>query len=178
MAAALQARKQASSELRRAGRAPRRPPDPRQSNPSQEALALVRKVLEIDENFPLALSTLGAVCAQQGRVEEALALTESGRTPRCRGRTWSSDNLQRCWFEADQRAARRHCFTARSPRRVRSANRARGVSRVVWGISIGSVDWAERAIEERYPPVVAILRPLLQSSPRWPALAKLMSLPG
>jgi hypothetical protein len=38
-------------------------------------------------------------------------------------------------------------------------------------------DWAVQAIEERYPPLVAILGPLLRSSPRWPALAKLMNLP-
>jgi hypothetical protein len=38
--------------------------------------------------------------------------------------------------------------------------------------------WAERAIDERFPPLVAILRPLLHPSPRWDALAKLMNLPG
>src|SRR5438874_10847989 len=42
----------------------------------EDAEAELRKVLEIDANFPLALETLGAVCAQQGRSEEALALTE------------------------------------------------------------------------------------------------------
>jgi hypothetical protein len=38
--------------------------------------------------------------------------------------------------------------------------------------------WAEQAIEERFPPLVAILGPLLRPTPRWPALAKLMNLPG
>jgi hypothetical protein len=32
-------------------------------------------------------------------------------------------------------------------------------------------------VQERYPPLVAILGPLLRPSPRWPALAKLMNLP-
>lgn len=35
----------------------------------------LRKILEMDENFPLAVGTLGAICAQQGRFEEALTLT-------------------------------------------------------------------------------------------------------
>ena len=42
----------------------------------EDAEAELRKVLEIDENFPLAVGTLGAICAQQGRFEEALTLTE------------------------------------------------------------------------------------------------------
>src|SRR6202040_2610585 len=41
----------------------------------EDAEAELRKVLEIDENFPLGLDTLGAISAQQGRFEEALALT-------------------------------------------------------------------------------------------------------
>src|SRR6185295_9634064 len=42
----------------------------------EDAEAELRKVLEIDENFPQALGTLGALCAQQGRLEEALTWTE------------------------------------------------------------------------------------------------------
>ena len=38
--------------------------------------AELRTVLELDENFPLAVGTLGAICAQQGRFEEALTLSE------------------------------------------------------------------------------------------------------
>ena len=41
-----------------------------------EAEAELRGVLDLDANFPWALETLGAVCAQQGNSEEALALTE------------------------------------------------------------------------------------------------------
>ena len=36
---------------------------------------------------------------------------------------------------------------------------------------------AEKAVEERYPLLVATLGPLLRPSPQWPALAKLMNLP-
>jgi hypothetical protein len=41
-----------------------------------------------------------------------------------------------------------------------------------------AAEWATQAIEERYPPLVAILGPLLRGTPKWPALAKLMNLPG
>ncbi len=38
--------------------------------------------------------------------------------------------------------------------------------------------WAERAIDERFPPLVAMLGPLLRATPKWPALAAMMRLPG
>jgi TolB-like protein/Tfp pilus assembly protein PilF len=41
-----------------------------------EAEAELRDVLDVDADFPWALETLGAICAQQGNSEEALALTE------------------------------------------------------------------------------------------------------
>ncbi len=41
-----------------------------------EAEAELRAILEIDSEFPAALGTLGSLCAQQERYEEALALTE------------------------------------------------------------------------------------------------------
>jgi hypothetical protein len=34
------------------------------------------------------------------------------------------------------------------------------------------------AIEERYPPLLGIIAPLLRPTPQWPALARRMSLPG
>jgi hypothetical protein len=40
-----------------------------------------------------------------------------------------------------------------------------------------AAEWTERAIEARYPLLVATLGPLLRSSPRWPALARMMNLP-
>ena len=40
-----------------------------------------------------------------------------------------------------------------------------------------AAEWAERAIDARYPLLVALLRPLLGSTPVWPALARTMNLP-
>src|SRR5262249_36225271 len=41
-----------------------------------DAEAELRGVLDIDADFPCALETLGAVCAQQGNWQEALVFTE------------------------------------------------------------------------------------------------------
>ena len=69
----------------------------------EDAEAELRKVLEIDENFPLAVGTLGAVCAQQGRFGEALTLTERAYalTP------WAHPivgQLAALWFAPEPRA--------------------------------------------------------------------------
>ena len=40
-----------------------------------------------------------------------------------------------------------------------------------------AAEWAARAIDLRYPLLVALLRPLLGSTPVWPALARMMNLP-
>ena len=74
----------------------------------EDAEAELRKVLELDENFPLAVGTLGAVCAQQGRFEEALTLTERAYalTP---------------WAQSDRRTARGAPAFAPAPRAGPSA---------------------------------------------------------
>ncbi len=59
---------------------------------------------------------------------------------------------------------------------------ALAVFHAMCGDTDAAADWFEKAIEQRDPSVVGYLRtPLmkqLQSSPRWPALAKQMNLPG
>jgi hypothetical protein len=40
-----------------------------------------------------------------------------------------------------------------------------------------AAEWAEKAIEEQYGPLIRILAPLLKHTPVWPALAKRMNLP-
>ena len=43
-----------------------------------------------------------------------------------------------------------------------------------------AADWAARAIEQRWPQIVLVLRTFaadLRRSPRWPALVKMMNLP-
>jgi len=40
-----------------------------------------------------------------------------------------------------------------------------------------AAEWTERAIEERFPLLVAMLAPLLRPSSQWSALARMMNLP-
>jgi len=142
----------------------------------EDAEAELRKVLEIDANFPLALDTLGAVCAQQGRFEEALALTERAYalTP------WVSTIIGQLAALLVRAGA-----TSRAEVLI-DRLRSRDVCGAPAGLAVfhamcGDLDWAaesaELAIEERYPLLVRVLRPLLGSSARWPALARMMKLP-
>jgi len=142
----------------------------------EDAEVELRKVLEIDENFPLALSTLGAVCAQQGRFEEALALTERAHA----AMPWANvviGQLAALMVRGGSTSGAETLLRQLGPGDTYGAPTGLAVFHALCGDFDQSVDWAERAIAERYPPLVAILRPLLQSSSRWPALAKLMNLP-
>jgi eukaryotic-like serine/threonine-protein kinase len=143
----------------------------------EDAEAELRKVLEIDENFPLALGTLGAVCAQQGRFGEALTLTERvyALTP------WASPIVgQLAALLVRAGATSRADALIEKLRLGKTCGAPAGLAvfHAMCGEFDRAAEWAEQAIEERYPPLVRILQPLLRSSPRWPALAKLMNLPG
>ena len=145
----------------------------------EDAEAELRKVLEINESFPLAVGTLGAICAQQGRFEEALTLTEKahGLTP------WANPligQLAALLVRAGDRSRADALIEQLQSDNAHAYGAPTGLA--VFHALCGNLDraaeWAQRAIEERYPPLVAILGPLLRSSPRWPALATLMNLPG
>jgi eukaryotic-like serine/threonine-protein kinase len=143
----------------------------------EDAEAELRKILEIDENFPLAVSTLGAICAQQGRFEEALTLTERAYalTP------WRHPvigQLAALLVRAGARSRADALLEMLGAGKEYGAPTGLAVFHAVCGDLDRAAEWAERAIEERYPRLVPILGPLLRSSPRWPALAKLMNLPG
>ena len=143
----------------------------------EDAEGELRKVLEIDENFPLAVGTLGAVCAQQGRFGEALTLTERAYalTP------WANPivgQLAALLVRAGATSRADALIEKLGPGKAYGAPTGLAVFHALCGEFDRAAEWAEQAIEERYPPLVAILGPLLRSTPRWPALAKLMNLPG
>src|SRR5207247_3705884 len=143
----------------------------------EDAEAELRKVLEIDENFPLALETLGAVCAQQGKSEEALTLTERvyALTP------WASPIVgQLAALLVRAGATSRADVLIEKLRRGEVCGAPAGLAlfHAMCGESDQAAKWAAQAIEERSPLLVRVLRPLLGSSPRWRALAQLMNLPG
>ena len=142
----------------------------------EEAEAELRRILELDEGFPMAVGTLGMLCAQQGRWGEALALSEKAYT------------LMPLPLTAGQLAA----LLVRTGETTRAYSLLDGLrSGTAWGAPTGmaifhalcgefdeAAEWTERAIDERYPRLVPILGPLLRSSPVWPALARKMNLPG
>jgi len=143
----------------------------------EDAEAELRKVLEIDENFPLALGTLGALCAQHGRFEEALAWTERAHATM----PWANPivgQLAALLVGAGDTSRADALIEKLGPGKAYGAPTGLAVFHAMCGEFDRAAEWAEHAIEGRYPPLVAILGPLLRSSPKWPALAKLMNLPG
>lgn len=143
----------------------------------EDAEGELRKVLEIDENFPLAVGTLGAVCAQQGRFGEALMLTERAHalTP------WANPivgQLAALLVRTGATSRADALIEKLATGNAYGAPTGLAVFYSMCGEFDRAAEWAEQAIEERYPPLVKILGPLLRPSPRWPALAKLMNLPG
>ncbi len=142
-----------------------------------DAEAELRRILEIDENFPLAVGTLGAICAQQGRFEEALTLTERAYalTP------WRHPiigQLAALLVRAGATSRAGALLEKLGTGKAYGAPTGLAVFHALCGELDRAAEWAEQAIEERYPRLVPILGPLLRSSPRWPALAKLMNLPA
>jgi tetratricopeptide (TPR) repeat protein len=142
----------------------------------EDAEVELRNVLEIDANFPLALGTLGAVCAQQGRLEEALTWTEraSALTP------WAHPIIGQLAALLVRTGAMKRAeplLEKLGSGQTYGASAGLAVFHAMCGEFDRAADWAEQAIEERYPPLLRILGPLIRSSPRWPGLAKRMNLP-
>ena len=149
----------------------------RHADRPEDAEAELRKVLEIDEHFPLALGTLGAICAQQGRFEEALTLTERAYALM----PWANPIIGQLAALLVHAGATRRAdalIEKLRPGKAYGAPTGLALFHALGGELDRAAEWTEHAIEERYPPLVAILGPLLRSTPKWPALAKLMNLPG
>jgi Tfp pilus assembly protein PilF len=141
----------------------------------EDAEAELRRVLALDEDFPMAVGTLGAVCAQQGRLGEALMLTEKAHalTPESNpivGQLAALLVLTGSTSRAETLLERLRPGTLGSPTGM-------AMFHAMCGEFDRAAEWTERAIEARYPLLIATLGPLLRSTPRWPALARLMNLP-
>jgi Flp pilus assembly protein TadD len=142
----------------------------------EEAEAELRKVLELDGNFYLAVNTLGAVCAQLGRFDEALVLTERAYTLS----PWLSPTIGQLAALLVRAGA-----TSRADALIQSLQRGEvcgataglAVYHAMCGEFDRAAEQAELAIDERNPLLVRTLRPLMQSSSRWPALERKMQLP-
>jgi eukaryotic-like serine/threonine-protein kinase len=141
----------------------------------QEAEDELRKVLGLDENFPYALRTLGSICAQQGRFEEALALTERvhALTP------WANivvGQLAALLVRTGDKGRAEALLETLRRGVAYGAPTGVAIFHAMCGELDRATEWAARALDERYPEFLMILRPWLESSPQWPALARLVNL--
>ena len=143
----------------------------------EDAETELRTILEIDDNYPHALGTLGSICAQQRKYDEALVLTEKAHALM----PWSK-------LAAGQLAAilvrtggvsRANALIDKLETETASGA---PTGMVVFHALCGEIDiaaqWAERAIEQRYMPFVHDLGPFLLPTPKWPALSRMMNLPS
>ena len=141
-----------------------------------EAATELRGVLDIDANFPWALETLGAVCAQQGHSEEALALTERAHavTP------WSytvMGQLAALLERTGDRTRADALLQTLGTGEAYGASTGLAIFHALRGDTEQSAEWAARGIAQRFLPLVYMIAPLLRSQPQWPVLARLLNLP-
>ena len=146
------------------------------------AIVEAEKVLAIDKNRWSAHLALGRIYAFRGQIPEALAAIEKGYQLA----SWNARVtalFAGILFQSGDRSRARELvekLTAESVS-VYGVPMALAVFHAMCGEADTAADWFEKAIEQRDPAVVGYLRtPLMrivQSSPRWPALAKLMNLP-
>ena len=142
-----------------------------------EAEAELRGVLDVDANFPWALETLGAVCAQQGDSEEALALTERAHvvTP------WSYTVMGQLAALLDRAGDRKRTdalLETLGTGEAYGASTGLAIFHALRGDAEPAAEWAARGIAQRFLPLVYMVAPLLRSQRQWPALARLMNLPA
>jgi eukaryotic-like serine/threonine-protein kinase len=141
-----------------------------------EAEGELRGILDVDASFPWALETLGAVYAQQGRSEEALALTERAHevTP------WSytvMGQLAALLERAGDRKRANALLETLGTGEAYGASTGLAIFHATSGNTEQAAEWAARGIAQRFLPLVYMLAPLLRTQPQWPALARLLNLP-
>jgi eukaryotic-like serine/threonine-protein kinase len=141
-----------------------------------EAAAELRGILDVDASFAWALETLGAVCAQQGNWEEALALTERAHvvTP------WSYTvvgQLAALLERAGDRQRSDALLETLGTGEAYGASTGLAIFHAMRDEADRSAEWAARGIAQRFQPLVYTLAPLLRSQRQWPALARLLNLP-
>jgi eukaryotic-like serine/threonine-protein kinase len=143
----------------------------------EDAEAELRGVLDIDTNFPWALETLGAVCAQQGNSKEALALTERAHvvTP------WSYTVVGQLAALLDRAGDRKRTdalLATLGTGEGYGASTGFAIFHAMSGDAEQAAAWAARGIAQRFLPLVYMVAPLLRSQREWPALARLLNLPA
>jgi serine/threonine protein kinase/tetratricopeptide (TPR) repeat protein len=138
--------------------------------------AELQKILEIDENFAMALGTLGAMNAQQGRIGEALAATEKAYQLMPWANQYAGQLAALLVRTGDTSRAESLIDGLRSGRAY-LAPAGLAVFHAMRGEFDRAAEWAEKAIDEQWGTIIKTLRPLLSSTAVWPVLAKRMNLP-
>ena len=143
----------------------------------EDAEVELRRILDIDPGFPWALETLGAVCAQQGNAEEALAYTERAHevTP------WSHTvvgQLAALVERAGDRTRAAALVETLGMGEAYGASTGFAIFHAMRGDSEQAAEWAARGIAQRFLPLVYMVAPLLRPQRQWAALARLMNLPA
>ena len=116
------------------------------------------------------------LCAQQGRWDEALALSEQAHalTPL----PIVAGQLSAVLVHTGEKVRAERLLDEIRPGTVWGASTGMALFHALCGEFDHAADWVERAFEDRYPRLVPIFRPLLGTTPRWPALARMMNLRG
>jgi hypothetical protein len=133
--------------------------------------------LDVDARFPPALETLGAVCAQQGTYDEALALTERAHAVS----PWSYIVVGQLAALRDRTGDRKGTdalMETLGTGEAYGASTGLALFHAMRGDADQAAEWAARGIAQRFLPLVYVLAPLLRSQPQWAALARLMNLPA
>jgi TolB-like protein len=142
-----------------------------------EAAAELRGVLDVDPDLPVALETLGALCAQLGDVEEALALTERAHVMK----PWSFTlvgQLAALRHRAGDRTRADALLERLGTGEAYGASTGLAIFHAMTGNADQAAEWAARGIAQRFLPLFYVIAPLLRSQRQWPALARLLNLPS
>jgi hypothetical protein len=139
----------------------------------------LRQILELDKTFWFPYFMLGVNLALDGQVEEASRLAEQGY----RIAPWFKPivGLQAAMLKrAGEKDRANELIEQLRPKDGYGDPIGPAIFHLLCGEMDATADWAEKAIEQRQLAVLFFLNAhatALQSSPRWPRLAKMMNLP-
>ncbi len=145
------------------------------------AIAEAEKILKIDENRWNVYLALGRIYAHRGQFAEALTAAEKAYQLA----SWNSRVTALfggvLMLSGDHRRAKEVVEKLAESGDAYGTPMALAVYHAMCGETEAAADCFQKAIEQRDPSVIGYLRTpvmkILQSSPRWPALAKQMNLP-
>jgi len=146
-----------------------------------DALAELRRVLELDQRYWLAHIVVSFIQGSRGRLADALPSAEMA----CELAPWDivpAGNLAGLLMRAGDRDRARALLERLGDGQAYHAPLAYFVHSLAARDMDAAADWAERAIQQRAPAVLNFLHcPLadaLRSGPHWPRLAGLLNLPA